>query len=43
MFTNYKNKAQDEKQLKNHPIFKDKKIRSQQELKELFPRYFWVI
>ncbi len=36
MFTNYKNKAQDEKQLKNHPIFKDKKIRSQQELKELF-------
>ena len=40
MFTNYKNKAQDEKQLKNHPIFKDKKIRSQQELKELFHATF---
>lgn len=33
---NYKNTVQDEKQLKNHPIFKDKKIKSQEELKELF-------
>jgi hypothetical protein len=37
---NFKNKFQDEKLLKNHPLFKDRKIRSQKELKELFQATF---